>query len=196
MPTTRDPLAAYTIAESIRECITQELDSLTLSQGQPGRNCVIAGDIAWDDCECGQLTVAITDSYYTSTFPEPSPATAGRGSQSRCGPPYLAIQYRIVMLRCAPTGGEDPKPPTCEALDLAARIATEDAAAVRRGVFCCLRNLNDTRDPATNGKMIEDFRIGQQMMVGPEGFCQGSALPVTVGIVNACPCHDWTAPGA
>jgi hypothetical protein len=151
----------------------------------PPRTCVIAGLIAWDDCECGQLVVSIAGQWASSQPPNPIVSMGGASAQSKCGAPYHVIDLRVNILRCSPSGEDDPSPPTCEALDVAALIATIDAWAVRVGAECCLRDLS-TR---TGGvKEIEGYALQQQPMIGPAGGCQGSELQVLVWINNGCPC--------
>lgn len=195
MPTTRDPLAAYTIAATILACVETRLEQvwadypnlLPADQAVPPRSCVIAGGIAWDDCECGQLVVTIRETYPSTAFPQRIAESADATSQSRCGAPLKVFEFLVSMLRCAPTGHNE-HPPTCAELDQAAQVATIDAHAVRTGVFCCLRDLAQTRDEA-NAKQIHDFTIAAHPMTGPAGACQGSELRVLVGINNPCPCQ-------
>lgn len=185
MPTSADPLAAYSIGGALLACAA---DSLAATDaGAPDRSCVIAGGIAWDDCECGQLTVAMTGTFPSSSFPSPAAAGAASFRQSRCGAPVLGLTYEVTILRCMPTGGADAEPPSCVELAAAAMTASIDAAAVLGGVTCCLADLVTTKD-AKNRPVIVDFLIGAQAFVGPAGACGGSVLAVTVGILNACFC--------
>lgn len=186
MPTSADPLAAYTIAALILECAADRLADT--DAGTPDRACVISGGIAWDGCEdCGQLTVAITGQYPTAAFPAPAGSNAASFRQSRCGQPVLGINLEVTILRCMPVGGADADPPACADLDAAARTASIDAFAVRAGVTCCLTEMARAREP-NNTPVIVDFVIGGQSFVGPAGACGGSNLSVTVGIINACFC--------
>lgn len=181
-----NPFALFDIATHIKECALAWLE--TTSNGAPDRACVVAGEIAWDDCECGQLTVAMQNAYEASgtTTPRASTETPGR---RECGAPLFVGTFVVTILRCAPTG-TDAAPPTCEELEAFARAATEDAWAVRAGVICCLSDAIRIRLP--NGtKLYVDFVTGTQTFVGPQGACGGSALPVTVTIHNGCyPCDE------
>lgn len=185
MPTSADPLAAYTIGAALLGCAAAALAET--EAGAPDRSCVLAGEIAWDDCECGQLTVAIASMFPTATFPSPAAAGAVSYRQSRCGAPTLGITYNATILRCMPTGGADADPPPCEDLAAAAASAAIDAAAVRAGITCCLVEMVKAKD-ARNSPVIVDFLIGTQTFLGPAGACGGSNLSVTVGILNACFC--------
>ena len=176
-----NPFAGYEIAKKLKECIEPYLDGTT--SGMPPRSCVHVGAIAWDDCECGQLIVAGEDGGEVVSFPDQQDTRGRRG----CGPSMFTWNYQISILRCAPQGdGDDP--PSCEDIDAAAEVAYEDAWAVRAGVICCLNELIGTKLP--NGTTwIQDYTIGRQGFVGPQGMCQGSLLPVTVAMKNGCyPC--------
>lgn len=176
-----NPFAAYELAVMVKECVEPYLAGTT--EGLPPRRCVHVGAIAWDDCECGQLIVALQDGGEAESFPD---VTTENGRRN-CGPAVFTWNMTVSMLRCAPIGDDDG-PPSCEDLDAAARISVEDAWAVRAGVICCLTEAVKTRLP--NGtKEILDFTIGRQTFVGPMGMCQGSELPITIAMQNGCyPC--------
>lgn len=181
-----NPLAVFDIAKHIKECVLMWLE--TTSQGLPDRACVISGELAWDECECGQLTVAIENEFEAVATSVPRAGTETPGRRA-CGPPLYTANFMVTMLRCAPTG-TDTAPPTCEALEDFAQIATEDAWAVRAGVICCLDEAISTRLP-NRTKLYRDFVVGTQTRVGPRGACGGSQLPVAVTIDNGCyPCSE------
>lgn len=174
-----DPFAAYELAEHLRDCILPYLEMTT--QGVPGRVCIHTGDIAWDDCECGQLVISWVDDFESVNFPAPGDGSQNSGTL-KCGAPLFVYQYTVSMLRCAPIGdGENP--PTCEEIGAAARITVEDAWAVRTGLKCCMC-AGVERDPATGIKRFERFWISPQTAVGPQGACQGTQLNVFIGVKN------------
>lgn len=181
-----NPFAVYDIAVKIKECVLEWLD--ITSKGLPERACVISGELAWDNCECGQLTVAIENEFEAVATSVPRAGTETPGRRS-CGPPLYTANFTVTMLRCAPTG-TDTAPPSCEELEDFAKMATEDAWAVRAGVICCLDEAIRVRLP--NGtKLYRDFVVGTQTRVGPRGACGGSQLPVAVTIDNGCyPCEQ------
>lgn len=181
-----NPFAAFDIATNIKECVLEWL-AIT-SKGEPERACVISGELAWDECECGQLTVAIQNDFEASSANVPRASTETPGRRA-CGPPLFTINFLVTMLRCAPTG-TDTAPPTCKELEDFAKMSTEDAWAVRAGVICCLDEAISRKLP--NGtKLYHDFVVGTQTRVGPQGACGGSQLPVAVVIHNGCyPCDE------
>lgn len=186
MVATSQPLAIYNVAESLRLCASEWLENTP--EGTPDRSCVVAGQIAWDDCECGQLIVSIGRNFFSSNFPtEGNTPPAPPGNARGCGPPLLVAEFIVSILRCAPSGGEGPAPPACSELDTAAQSAVHDAWAVRWGVHCCLKSWAGSNDQEVS---IADFILRGQSFVGPQGMCMGSELNVVVGIINACPPCD------
>lgn len=181
-----NPFAVYDIAVKIKECVLDWLAGT--SEGTPDRACVVVGQYADDDCECGQLVVAMQNNYEASgtNLPRSGTATPGR---RECGPPLFTANFLVSILRCAPTG-TNTKPPACTALESSARSAADDAWAVRAGVICCLSEAITER-LANGTKLYVDFVVGTQTWVGPRGACVGSELPVSVTINNGCyPCSE------
>lgn len=140
--------------------------------GPPARACVVPGVLVWDDCQCGLL--AVTWSAIAASNQIPSTVEA---SGDPCGPPYVAVQAGVAMLRCASVG--DQAPPTCDELVADTLTMTEDAAAIRAAVGCCLRDL------AAEFKLA-DWSLGATTPLGPEGGCAGSALSLTLGFTGGC----------
>lgn len=176
----------YGIAQTLLTCATVRLDET--EAGAPDRACVITGPIAWDNCQCGQLIVAITNSYTSNNFPTPSASTAASFGTGRCGEPIIAYTLTISMLRCVPISDNQGNPPSCEALAASALQTVIDASAVRDGILCCLSDL--IRDRDDNGSLVlTGFVAGNQDFV-TGGMCGGSTMVVTVGLLNRCPCDD------
>ncbi len=176
--TNADPFAGFELAEHLIDCIRPYLAGTSL--GLPARMCAHTGDIAWDDCECGQLVVSLVNMFESASFPAPWSGEENAGVR-KCGPPLFVFQYTVSMLRCA--AGADGETPPCPALSAAARTATEDAWAVRAGITCCMCS-GVTRDPDTGDKLFERFWVGPQTMDGPAGGCQGSVMSVMIGVKN------------
>jgi len=177
--TNANPFAGYELGEHLRDCILPYLEGTT--SGLPARVCVTTGEIAWDDCECGQLAISLTNQYETASFPAPWSGEENQGV-GKCGPPLFVFQYTISMTRCSPTGeGDDP--PTCEELGAAARVTVEDAWAVRAGLMCCMC-AGVRRQPDTGRKLFDRYWIGPQEEVGPGGMCQGSSITVAIAVMN------------
>jgi hypothetical protein len=168
--------ASYDIAAALLECARAQLEQT--SAGVPDRVCVVPGaELAWDDCECGQLTVHITQQYSSKIFP-----AQDSSPMQRCGTGYIVVVYVVTILRCIPVGDEQG-PPSCTELDAAAQDQAEDARAVWDAVICCFSEDADY-----------EFTVLNQAFVGPSGFCGGSALTIAVGLSDTEPAiHEVVA---
>ena len=172
--------ATFDMAERLLDCVGAKLADTT--EGAPPRLYVAAGaQIAWDDCECGQLTVHMARSYPSDVFP----LLKQSGPFRRCEASMTVTEYVITILRCAPGSDQHGRPPPAAAMTQAARVDHEDRRAVRAGVACCFED----DDPA-----LAQFRLVQdQLAVGEEGQCVGSELHVFMGFPNCAPCVEVVA---
>lgn len=171
MTTVYTSLNHYVNVTGIAECITERL--ATTEAGVPNRVCIYPGDVAWDACECGMLALTTTRITPSSSFPPGGPEVI-----IDCGIPYLVASLEISILRCIPLG-TDKRPPTCAQLGTATRIQYEDAFAVWQGTLCCLRTMRDTG-------FVQEFSMGVQTFIGPQGGCGGSTLNVDLGYLGPC----------
>jgi hypothetical protein len=184
MPTSAQPEGVHDVAETLLACALDGIENAPDGAGPVARSCVVWGGTAWD-CDCGQLSVAVGRQYPSHTFPQEGGAG---GPVTKCGPPIWVVTYTIEILRCVPGQGDDDKPPPCEAVNEAARLAAIDAWAVKNGVICCLNSMQ--KDLTDNGATaITNFMVRDQLAVGPQGYCGGSALTVLVGLRN-CWCVE------
>lgn len=191
--TNLDPRSGHIIGERIRDCIIPYLEDLPhYDEDKPYRATVETGEVAWEDCRCGQLAVSLVSASPSTSFPVPRAMGDDIGSspgESKCATPLFIFEYNVTVLNCAPSGGNSAKAPSPEAIGNAALISVADAWAVRAGLMCCFKQLTSYDNPG--GKVVERFQIGTQTFVGPQGSCQGSELSVTVGIMNNCyPCIE------
>lgn len=170
-----EPDAVWDQANQLLECVSVELAAL--EAGSPPRAFVAPGAaIAWDDCQCGQLTVHVVRLYPSDTFPTPKQT----GPYSRCAPRMTVGEFVVTILRCVPVQGDRGESPSAVALHGAALTDQRDRAAVRRGVVCCLT----PDDP----RAARNFLMQEQLAVGSEGECMGSELHVLVGMPNCLDC--------
>jgi hypothetical protein len=171
----------YETAHGILHAIIDALEDA--ETGVPDRACVVPGsNVAWDQCDCGQLAVVVTRSFPSVTFPQEASAAATASFAGNCVPLVVA-EITISLVRCVPGPTDAGDPPSCEALSEAARLQEIDAHAVRTAVQCHLVA------EETEHRRITNFVIRGQQRVGPEGGCAGSELLVTVGKIDACPCE-------
>lgn len=174
------------IVTGIGQCAADglEIDSVA---GLPCRVCLaIAGSIVADDCGCtcgeddtrnGQLAVSVTQIYPSATFPT---AAIDDGRQSRCGVAFLVAEVHVQVHRCVHTMDDAGNAPNCTDLLADAVVWHSDAAAIRKAVGCCVRDLKAAGT-------IKDFAIGATVPLGEQGGCTGSDLRVLVAISN-CTC--------
>lgn len=139
--------------------------------GNPDRVVITSGAIAWDECECGQLAASIGRSYLSDAFP------AEQAAAMNCDAVYSVKDITIELIRCAPSAIVPALAPTPDALQDAARILVTDADIVRRTAYCTLQGLNDSYD-------IGAFLVRGQQSRGPEGGCVGTALRVSIGLLQ------------
>jgi hypothetical protein len=164
------PLTAAVIVTGVGICVIEELQNTPESGGFPDkmRIChLVPGNIAWDGCECGQFSQTIQRIYPTSHFPQDeSELFVGVGG---CNARPLVYQVLASIIRCVPGLGPDGKPPSCDKSLAAALMIQGDAYALRRGVECCLFDLQEQFQ-------ILKFSVSGISFVGPEGYCAGVEL--------------------
>lgn len=164
-------LGFYTVLSALLAKVVTDLTEA--GSNELGRICVVPGEIAQDECECGQLVGAIARWYLSESFPQEQSAASDRISP--CEAPYIVARMLINLTRCAPQPIGEAVAPTCEALDTAAQTYIEDAHVVLNAVTCKLESMKSADD-------IIDFAVVEQVSVGPEGQCVGSELVVLVAL--------------
>lgn len=146
--------------------------------GIPERVCLLVpGDIADDECDCGQLALTIQRRYGSYTFPvEATTDEAAAG----CPPPILVGVVTLRLVRCVPVPDDAGNPPSCEA-QLAAAVGQDiDVATIRRALVCHLSALAED-------ERILHYTVGASVSSGPGGGCAGSDTTITIGVPN-CGC--------
>lgn len=167
-------LTPHEVAEAILACAADVVTDVN-------RICVVPGEIAWDECECGQLVISEVDTFPSSDFPLDEV-----NRTAECGEPWHVVQYTLSLTKCVPVPDSNGNAPTCAQLAAAAAILSQDKRSVRRAVFCCLQALYDEMD--SNNPQIEAFQLGHSVTIGPEGQCAGHELTIWVGWTNDCGC--------
>jgi hypothetical protein len=169
------PDAMFNMAERLLDCAGAALAAT--DAGAPARALVATGaEIAWDNCECGQLSVHVLRTYPADTFP----VLKQSGPYERCQTTFTVVEYVVTILRCVPVQDDSGQPPVPAAMTAAARTDFTDRWAVRSGVMCCLADDN----PLTRNPML----VQEQLAIGDEGMCAGSELHVLIGFSNCNPC--------
>lgn len=167
-------LNSWDVAQALLDCAFNGVDHV--APWEIKRHCIVPGEIAWDDCECGQLAVAEVRRFPSNMFPlEQVDHTA------ECGAPYLVVAYNISLARCAPTVNENGKAPTCAKLQASAHQLNKDMGDIRRAIECCLNVHYDSH-------AIVAYELGAQEITGPQGRCIETTLAVLVAFANGCGC--------
>lgn len=161
--------------EVASQLVTGIGDVLTANGRPVTRAFVTMGEVAWDDCACGQLSVAISRIVSTSAFPN---ETARLGTH--CGD-MVMLELSIALVRCVPGPDINGTAPTPAALTASAAEALLDAHDVRETATSLLCDLDKS---AT----INDYFIGEQIPLGPSGYCGGTQLVVRVAFTHCMAC--------
>lgn len=168
----RGPTAFYVIALQLTTSLDEAL--ATSTGGRPERACVVPGEIAWDDCQCGMLAVTPRSWALSDTFPDDADS---RGSlrSSPCDLPWLVSTINVQLVRCAPSPNGNALSVPCTALDAASQILISDAYVVvteTTSLFCTMKNDDE----------IVDYIISDVATIGPSGGCVGVELQVSVAV--------------
>lgn len=136
------------------------------------RYLITTGQIAWDDCCDGQLAVSYTRTSPTESFPTEQVTPVGLD----CTPAYEIGEITVQITRCAPQALNGQNAPSSDALTKHARQNLIDANQIRLAVS---RALCALKEDVTNSF---DYFVRSQLMLGPEGACDGSELYVYAGL--------------
>jgi hypothetical protein len=180
-PDPRDPFLPI-MAEALLSCLSH---AVTGNPNPPENigyriGVEIAHDAGLDVDLCceGIAYVSLGDSWPTANFPEQD---IQRQSITPCAPPAWGTQFRVGIIRCAPTG--DNNPPTQAEWNAAFIQNLWDAQALRRAE-CCFRNWVRSREDALLGMSIV---MGRQIQGTPLGGCVERYFTIDVQFPN-CDC--------
>lgn len=167
-------LTPHEMAEAIVQCA---YDAVPHDNPWPiGRTGVVIGEIAWDNCECGQLVISETRRYPSRDFPLDEVAHT-----SDCGAPYLVVEYTLSLTRCVAINDDNGYPPSVALLTASAERNSLDMTAVRHAVLCCL-------DEQYREHELVAYELGAMDVTGPGGMCAGFDFNILVGWTNDCGC--------
>jgi hypothetical protein len=141
------------------------------SGGVVNRSLVTMGEVAWDNCQCGQLALTITRIYLSQTFPQ----DASR-QQTRCPTGYVVADCSLSIVRCVPGPDLNGNPPDAAALTTAAGIELQDAFVTWGMTECILMSLYSSTPYG-----IMEYVMLDQTSLGPLGSCAGTALNFKIG---------------
>jgi len=155
--------------------------ALTGTSGGAVRRVVFApgADVAWDNCDCGQLALAVRRRYTSRAFP----TDASDVVMGNCENALVVFDCALSIVRCAPTPDVNGRPPSSQALSDVAAVLEEDAYVVWNTTYCTLVNMRDA-----NPRRVADFVINDQTSLGPLGGCAGTELHFKFGLYVPCGC--------
>jgi len=160
----------YTVANAILGAAVAGL-SLPVN-----RKLITTGQIAWDDCCDGQLAVSLTRVSPTESFPTEQITLSSGSDAFDCTPPYEIGEITVQIVRCAPQALNGQNSPSPDALSKHALQNMIDANQVRRSVSAALCALK------SDVTQRFDYFVRAQLMLGPEGGCDGSELYLYTGL--------------
>ena len=170
-------LSPHQVAEHIVNCVYDEVDHD--GNQDINRVGVVIGEIAWDECQCGQLVIAEQRRYPSRDFP-----LEEVDHQAECGEPWIVIDYQLSLTRCVPSPDSSGNPPSVASLTTAAEQVSDDMTKTRLATLCCLTALYDN----FSGDTIEAWQLGAMEVTGPLGGCAGFTLQILIGYTNDCGC--------
>jgi len=159
------------VASLLLAQVQVQLAATTAGVAADARVCLVPGQLAWDNCECGLIAVELVGTGFSRGGQDSSVET-----EDGCNGLATAT-YRVTVLRCAPGVGAAGSAPTCAELDAAAKIFYDDVDALLRGVSIAMRDMYDT-------DIIKTYWFNGTSPTGPDGRCVGSTEEVTVGVTN------------
>lgn len=173
------PEVVFDQAQALLLCVSEQLAATPA--GSPARALVAPGaEIAWDNCQCGQLTVHTLELVPSDTFPVQKQLPPFND----CGFAWWVVHYVVTILRCVTIQDEDANPPAPADLTADAGIDLLDRWAVRQGIACCMQAYKAANPAGPPRPWLPQ----SQLAVGAEGQCMGSEAHVLVGFLACGDC--------
>lgn len=163
------PDLIHLTAQELIDCICDALNTESECPC-PCRTYVSVGRPAWDDCCEGQLVAWLDRIYFHDNFPS-------QVTQAQICGTFLAGEFKIQRMYCAPTVKDDGSPPTHLELTESSRRVYQDLYIAMTALVCCLAQARRHRK----------YVIGLGTTVGPEGGCVGWEISVTIELHDPLP---------
>jgi hypothetical protein len=174
------------LAQALRDCLCAQTSA---NPNPPALCCFRVGtEIAHDigineDICCQGMAYVSIGNVWPSTNGFPGEDT-DRQANVQCWPPAWAVELRTGIIRCVPTGGEDP--PTCPEWAEAHIQVAHDSQALRQAACCFRTYVQSGPDYLGTGMSIV---IGRQEQSNPFGGCVERSMTITVQMPNIdCGC--------
>jgi hypothetical protein len=146
----------------------------------------VAWDVdLWRDLCCEGLGYVSFGDVFPSWTGFPEPDVVNQANYGACSPPAWAVQIRMGLVRCVPSGTDTTMPSMAD-WNAASAQQTSDSQALRRA-SCCFRQRivadSDTPGPFWGMSAV----IGTQGQIQLQGGCVERNVTITVQIPN-CDC--------
>ena len=156
-------VSAYDLGVNILTAMSTAL--ATTTGGAPKRSTLVPGaEIPWDNCQCGTLSLAVTNRYASRNFP----ATTADQPVNCCNT-MMVYEMSLSIVRCVPGMDADAAPPSPAALGTAFKIQDEDAFVLWTELECILKELYTP----TGNESIAAYIINDEPTLGASGNCAG-----------------------
>jgi hypothetical protein len=140
------------------------------------------GDVAWDNCECGLLTLGINRVFTSRVFP----TDTSRERMGNCDVGYKVVDASLYVIRCVPIEGDDSNnalvtPPKISDMENAAYRAFTDENVAWKTLSCMLRSMYQT-------DQIAEWLVSDSVPLGPQGGCAGVQINFMYAFMRDCEC--------
>jgi hypothetical protein len=168
-------------AYAVLSYLVTALDAAVVAGGGASfpRLVVTTGDPADDDCQCGSLTIAVSQIFPTNSFPRDDSSL-----KTNCDRAQVALDCTLRVLRCVPSPDDNGRGPTAAELNAAAQITLNDEVLVRHALVCELVALE-----SASPQQIADYLVGATTMTAHSGMCGGFEISFQIGFTaDYCGC--------
>ena len=176
-------LIVQPLAEALLACLCEAVQE----QANPPQNCCLRVgtevaadmDVFRDLCCEGLAYVALGDQWVSvNSFPEQDIV---RQANTQCGIGAWAVELKVGIMRCVPTGTNNEMP-TCTEWTAAAINNIADAKSLRRAACCFIAYLREA--PLLEGLSVV---VNRQIQAPVQGGCTERSMSISVQIPN-CDC--------
>jgi hypothetical protein len=150
----------------------------TTTLGRTDRAIVAPGvDIAWDNCQCGQLAAFHKRTYRSRNFPQDA-----TDQFTKCDNFTVVFDLSMTLVRCVAIMSDNGVPPKPAQVLADLQNQEEDAYVLWTTLDCSLRELQ-----AVN--LVSSYIINQETTLGPQGGCAGTQVDFKLSLYPPCPCE-------
>lgn len=142
------------------------------------------GEVAWDDCACGQITLGLGHMYLSREFPVDTSQT----KRGNCQNTYFVQDAQLIIVRCWPIEGDDANnalvtPPKIADVQAATRRAYVDGVTAWEYLDCTLYAMSIAGQ-------IGEYHVEDWISLGPMGGCGGISINLKLAWYRDCGCGD------